>query len=150
MNVPHQPPTSKKHQSPDQREDIKRGTGTYLSSLLPAPRITGGRDGVHYRRRAMTPVGDITLHPSERRDERWGEEKMKGLWRQRTDFYTLSYQSHGTGTSTFRFALPCIGIGHRRLSMDHIRILTRSKAERVGRCAPHTVSFIKNCSLDIL
>lgn len=36
----------------------------------------------------MTLVAGIMMLPSEQRDERWGEERMKGLWRRGANLYT--------------------------------------------------------------
>jgi hypothetical protein len=71
------------------------GTGTYLSHPLPAPRFRGGGARAQHQGRVLTPAMDIIMNPSEQDSGRWGEERMKGLWRQRMNFYTLSPQITG-------------------------------------------------------
>ena len=58
MNVPYRPPTSKRHQPPDQREDIKPGTGTYLVAGRYAQPEEGNDTGGRY-------------HDAPQRTKRW-------------------------------------------------------------------------------
>ena len=128
MKVPCQLPTSKRAQSVDQQEDTQQETNSPVTTPSH-PKIPQWQ-----RRYALPEEGNDTgvgHHDEPQRTKKWAmvrREDEKGCG----DGGQLLYpfiSNHETGTSTGRsaFLLPSIGIDHCRLSVDHIRNLTRSK-----------------------
>jgi hypothetical protein len=139
MNVSYQSPTSKQHQSLGQREDIECGTEAYL----PCPRIPRWQDGMGYRRRVMTLVGNIAIHPVKEEMSDREKRRANGLWRQRANFYTLSCPKsrdpwHVHLPNCLSVLLPNTSTGHCRAvhgshqnSHVHAPKIERGRASRV-------------------